>query len=82
MPVPEDWAARLAEVADRIVLGTDFPQIPYRYVEQLRAIHSWAAEDDRLGAALLRAVLHDTPVRLLGLDRTDSVPGSRIGVAG
>src|SRR5437867_439397 len=38
MPVPADWAARLAGVADRVVLGTDFPNIPCAYVEQIRAI--------------------------------------------
>lgn len=66
MALPPDWPARLAQVADRVVLGTDFPQIPYPYAEQLRAIHGWAAADDRLGADFLRAVLHDTPDRLLG----------------
>ncbi|HEX4247647.1 MAG TPA: amidohydrolase family protein [Pseudonocardia sp.] len=67
MPLPADWVARLVPVADRIVLGTDYPQIPYPYVDQLRAIESWAAGDDRLGAGFLRTVLHDTPARLLGL---------------
>lgn len=66
-PLPPDWAARLAHVADRVVLGTDFPNIPYEYATQLRAIASWAAADDRLGDAFLRAVLHDTPAALLGL---------------
>jgi hypothetical protein len=69
MALPPDWPARLAQVADRVVLGTDFPQIPYPYAEQLRAIHGWAAADDRLGADFLRAVLHDTPARLLRLDQ-------------
>ncbi|MGH3816717.1 MAG: amidohydrolase family protein [Pseudonocardiaceae bacterium] len=67
-PLPPDWPAQLVDVADRIVLGTDFPNIPYDYATQLRAIVSWAAADDRLGAAFLRAVLHDTPARLLQLD--------------
>jgi len=67
-PLPADWTARLAEHADRIALGTDFPNIPYDYATQLRAIAGWAAEDDRLGDSFLRAVLHDTPARLLGLD--------------
>ncbi|WP_243659278.1 amidohydrolase family protein [Tamaricihabitans halophyticus] len=67
-PLPADWAARLAEVGDRVVLGTDFPNIPYDYASQLRAIAGWAAADDRLGPDFLRAVLHDTPARLLGLD--------------
>jgi len=64
-PVPRNWPARLADVADRVALGTDFPNIPYPYWHQLEAIASWAAADDRLGAAFLRSVLHDTPARLL-----------------
>lgn len=64
-PLPADWTARIADVPDRIVLGTDFPNIPYSYAEQLRAIASWAS-DDRLGTPFLRAVLHDNPARLLG----------------
>jgi hypothetical protein len=66
-PVPADWPARLADIADRVVLGTDFPNIPYDYATQVRAVAGWAAADDRLGEEFLRAVLHDTPARLLGL---------------
>ncbi|CAM00441.1 hypothetical protein A8924_1505 [Saccharopolyspora erythraea NRRL 2338] len=66
-PLPPDWPARLADLGDRVVLGTDFPNIPYPYAEQLAAIAGWAAADDRLGASFLRAVLHDTPGRLLGV---------------
>jgi predicted TIM-barrel fold metal-dependent hydrolase len=65
-PLPRDWTARLADVGDRVALGTDFPNIPYSYATQLRAIAGWAA-DDRLGDPFLRAVLHDTPAKLLGL---------------
>jgi predicted TIM-barrel fold metal-dependent hydrolase len=72
-PLPSDWYARLVDVAGRIVLGTDFPHIPYDYATQLRAIAGWAAADDRLGVAFLRAVLHDTPARLLQL--TPGRPG-------
>jgi uncharacterized protein len=67
-PLPSDWPARLVDVADRVALGTDFPNIPYAYAEQLAAIASWAAADDRLGAPFLRSVLHDVPARLLGVD--------------
>jgi hypothetical protein len=67
-PLPPDWAHRLVDVADRVVLGSDFPNIPYPYAEQLAAIESWASADDRLGEPFLQAVLHDTPARLLGLD--------------
>lgn len=66
MALPPDWPARLVPVADRIVLGTDFPNIPYSYATQLRAIAGWAAADDRLGTGFLRRVLHDTPSALLG----------------
>ncbi|WP_332888591.1 amidohydrolase family protein [Actinophytocola xanthii] len=66
-PLPADWTARLASVADRVALGTDFPNIPYDYATQLRAIADWAAADDRLGRDFLVAVLHDTPRRLLAL---------------
>ncbi|GAA3545013.1 amidohydrolase family protein [Amycolatopsis ultiminotia] len=65
-PLPADWTARVAEVADRVVLGTDFPNIPYSYATQLQAIAGWAA-DDRLGEPFLRAVLHDTPAKLLSV---------------
>jgi predicted TIM-barrel fold metal-dependent hydrolase len=66
-PLPADWPARLAAVADRVALGTDFPNIPYAYHHQLAAIASWAAADDRLGVPFLRSVLHDVPARLLGV---------------
>jgi uncharacterized protein len=66
-PLPPDWSARLADVADRVVFGSDFPNIPYPYAEQVRAVASWAAADDRLGEPFLRSVLHDAPARLLGL---------------
>jgi predicted TIM-barrel fold metal-dependent hydrolase len=65
--LPADWAARLAGIADRIALGTDFPSIPYDYATQLRAIATWANADDRLGEPFLRAVLWETPRRLLAL---------------
>jgi predicted TIM-barrel fold metal-dependent hydrolase len=64
-PLPPDWASRLVDVADRVALGSDFPNIPYPYGEQLAAVRSWAEADDRLGEPFLRAVLHDTPARLL-----------------
>jgi predicted TIM-barrel fold metal-dependent hydrolase len=66
-PLPPDWASRLVDVADRVALGSDFPNIPYPYDEQLAAIRAWAEADDRLGDQFVQAVLHDTPARLLGL---------------
>jgi predicted TIM-barrel fold metal-dependent hydrolase len=52
----------LAAAAGRILLGSDFPNIPYPYLDQLEAL----ARLD-FGAAWLRAVCHDNAVRLLGL---------------
>jgi uncharacterized protein len=61
-PFPAALRPRLADAADRILLGTDFPNIPYAYLHQLDAL----ARLD-LGAAWLRAVCHDNAARLLGL---------------
>jgi hypothetical protein len=66
-PLPPDWPARLVDVADRVVFGSDFPNIPYPYAEQVAAVAGWAAADPRLGAPFLRSVLHTAPSRLLGL---------------
>jgi predicted TIM-barrel fold metal-dependent hydrolase len=63
-PLPPDWPARLAGVADRVVLGSDFPNIPYAYAEQVQAIGRWA-EAPGLGEPFLRAVLRETPLRLV-----------------
>jgi predicted TIM-barrel fold metal-dependent hydrolase len=49
-------------VADRILLGTDFPNIPYPYVHQLEALARL-----EFGAPWLRAVCHDNAARLPGL---------------
>lgn len=67
MPLPADWCSRMVDLGDRIVLGTDFPNVPHPYAEQLAAIAGWAAADDRLGTPFLRRALHDTPARLLRL---------------
>ncbi|GAA1843636.1 amidohydrolase family protein [Pseudonocardia ailaonensis] len=64
-PLPKDWPALLAEIPGRVVLGTDFPNIPYSYATQLRAIAGWAAADGRLGEAFLRDVLFEAGTRLL-----------------
>jgi len=66
-PLPKDWPARLAAIGDRVVLGTDFPNIPYDYATQLRAIAGWASDEPRLGVPFLRRVLYETPGRLLGV---------------
>lgn len=64
VPLPDGWVQRVAGLADRVVLGTDFPNIPYPYEVQLDAIRSWG-----LGAAAEQAILHDNGARLLQLSR-------------
>jgi predicted TIM-barrel fold metal-dependent hydrolase len=61
-PFPVGLRPRLADAGDRILLGTDFPNIPYSYLHQLQAL----ARLD-LGEPWLRAVCHDNASRLLGL---------------
>ena len=61
-PVPADVVAQFGELADRIVLGSDFPNIPYPYAEQLDALERFG-----LGEDWLRAVCWDNGARLLGL---------------
>ena len=63
MPFPPALRPALRELGDRVVLGSDFPNIPYPYLHQLAAL----ARLD-LGADWLRGVLHDNGARLLGLD--------------
>lgn len=61
-PFPAGERARLAALADRVLLGTDFPNIPYPYVHQLRALERLDLGDD-----WLRAVCHDNGAALFGL---------------
>jgi uncharacterized protein len=59
---PAELLPRLLSAGDRILLGTDFPSIPYKYVTQLDALAKLDLGDD-----WLRAVCYHNPVRLLGL---------------
>lgn len=61
-PVGPDVLARFGALGDRIVLGTDFPNIPYPYAEQLAALERFGLGDD-----WLRVVCWDNGARLLRL---------------
>jgi predicted TIM-barrel fold metal-dependent hydrolase len=52
---------RLRDLGDRVLLGTDFPNIPYAYPDALEAL-----EAAGLGAAWLRAVCYDNAARIFG----------------
>ncbi|MGI9004963.1 MAG: amidohydrolase family protein [Streptosporangiaceae bacterium] len=60
-PFPARLTPRLAALGGKIVLGTDFPNIPYRYLAQLTAL---AGLD--LGEDWLRAVCYHNAAALLG----------------
>ncbi len=60
---PRGDLGRLADLGDRILLGTDFPNIPYPYEHQLDALERLGLGDD-----WLRAVCHDNGARLFRLD--------------
>ena len=62
-PVPRAFLGRLADLRHKVVLGSDFPNIPYPYAHQLEALHRWG-----LGEEWLRDVLWHNGRRLLGLD--------------
>jgi uncharacterized protein len=53
---------RLRDLGDRILLGTDFPNIPYTYADALEAL-----ERPALGPAWLRAVCYDNAARLFAV---------------
>ncbi|MFG2652741.1 amidohydrolase family protein [Streptomyces sp. NPDC048436] len=61
-PFPRAELPRLAALGERILLGTDFPNIPYAYVHQLHALERLGLGDD-----WLRAVCHGNAAELFGL---------------
>jgi predicted TIM-barrel fold metal-dependent hydrolase/ADP-ribose pyrophosphatase YjhB (NUDIX family) len=59
---PRAELGRLRDLGDRVLLGTDFPNIPYAYADALAAL-----EGAGLGAAWLRAVCRDNAARIFAL---------------
>jgi predicted TIM-barrel fold metal-dependent hydrolase len=62
-PLPSDYVPRLADLRHKVVLGSDFPNIPYAYAHQLEALDRLGLGDD-----WMRAVLWQNGARLIGLD--------------
>jgi len=58
-PFPAAELPRLRDLGDRVLLGTDFPNIPYSYPDALEAL-----ERPGLGNTWLRAVCYDNAARL------------------
>jgi uncharacterized protein len=63
MPFDPADRPRLAALRDKVLLGSDFPSIPYAYAHQLAALHRLD-----LGEEWLRAVLWDNGARLFGVE--------------
>ncbi|MFF8190481.1 amidohydrolase family protein [Streptomyces bobili] len=61
-PFPAREFGRLADLGDRILLGSDFPNIPYPYLHQLDALERLG-----LGDEWLRGVCYENGARLFGL---------------
>lgn len=61
-PLTDTYVGRLGRLREKVVLGSDFPNIPYPYAHQLQALDRLGLGDD-----WLRAVLWDNGARLLGL---------------
>lgn len=62
MPFPEDRRADLLRLGDRVLFGTDFPNIPYPYLEALDAVL-----DLGMGLEWERNVLHANAARLFSI---------------
>ena len=62
MPFDRADLPRLAALRGKVLLGTDFPSIPYPYAHQLAALHRLG-----LGEEWLRAVLWENGARMFGV---------------
>jgi predicted TIM-barrel fold metal-dependent hydrolase len=63
MPFDPADLGRLSDLRAKVLLGSDFPSIPYAYAHQLAALHRLG-----LGEEWLRAVLWRNGARLFGLE--------------
>ena len=62
-PYPSALLPRLADLGDKVLLGSDFPTIPYPYLHQLESLERLG-----LGEHWLRAVCWDNGARLFGMN--------------
>lgn len=60
---PQALMARLADLGDKVLLGSDFPNIPYPYLHQLESLEALG-----LGEEWLRAVCWGNAAALFGVD--------------
>ncbi len=60
-PYPRELLPRLADLADKVLLGSDFPNIPYRYAHQIESLERLG-----LGEAWMRKVCWENANELIG----------------
>jgi predicted TIM-barrel fold metal-dependent hydrolase len=65
-PYPDDLLPRLADLGDRVLLGSDFPTIPYPYLAQLTGIQRLGERHPGLGEDWLRRVCWHNGMELFG----------------
>jgi len=65
-PYPRELLARLADLQTKVLLGSDYPTIPYPYAHQLEALARLELGDD-----WLRAVCWENGTELLGITSVD-----------
>jgi predicted TIM-barrel fold metal-dependent hydrolase len=65
-PYPDELFPRLADLPDKVLLGSDFPTLPYPYAHQLEGLERLREKHPGLGDDWLRAICWDNPVRLFG----------------
>ena len=63
MPFPARCCPGWPSCGDKVLLGSDFPTIPYPYAHQLEALHRLGLGDD-----WLRAVCWHNGARLFGIE--------------
>ncbi|NLG46082.1 amidohydrolase family protein [Gordonia sp. (in: high G+C Gram-positive bacteria)] len=61
-PFPKDLMKRLGDLGEKVLFGSDFPNIPYGYTHALDACARLGFGDD-----WLRAVFHDNASKLFGI---------------
>jgi uncharacterized protein len=73
-PLDAAVVRRLGDLGDRVVLGTDFPNIPYAYAHQIEALARTGLDDD-----WMRAVLWHNGARLFDIAPDAAGPAVRGG---
>lgn len=71
-PLPDGFGERLGALQGKVILGSDFPNIPYPYAHQLEALTRLDLGDD-----WMRDVLWTNGTALLGRPRTDAQAAHR-----